>query len=162
MNSLFKKIGATALTLGLIGTASTDVFAASTEVIPNETIINVGNTENIMTPFAAGWQMIGGGSTDWSFKKGSSGTLSHVSSAGGDFRITFMSGRGSFTFDLMEYDPGSNADEVVRKGIKITSDNTITFRDISKFKDGDNDKAEFYIKYYDTKTSGSYRVFYYD
>ncbi|UQZ76862.1 hypothetical protein C2I17_21225 [Niallia circulans] len=162
-SSIFKKFGIGALTLGLLAT-STNAYAETSDEVQKtpikSTVITIGEDSGFTTMGAGTWDLINGGSTDWSFKKGEKGSLGRVHSSGGDFRITFLGGHGEFTFDLMEYDPSGST--TVKKGIKVKSDNTFTFRDISKYVDGDNKKAEFYIKYYNTKTSGFYRIFYYD
>ncbi|WP_221568674.1 hypothetical protein [Alkalihalobacillus sp. TS-13] len=59
-------------------------------------------------------------------------------------------------YELWEYDPGSNNDDFVG----FTTDTGHTFRNIGKFVDGSNNRAEFYARKY--VGHGSDSVYFYD
>ena len=122
---------------------------------PNVTIIRANG--NVVTPMGAGeWDYLGQRST-----VSSQNPTNYVHSGGGDFKFQVVSGpSGGAWYQLREYDPGSNADEVVT-GYEylLYPGDTLIYRGISNYVDGDNKKAEFYV--YES-FSGSGSVKYWD
>ncbi|KMM55903.1 hypothetical protein ACH95_18445 [Bacillus glycinifermentans] len=103
------------------------------------------------TAFASGAQTAGAGEWD------KLGTYTYiysskpVYSSGGDFRVCLSSSAGfSLTIHLYEDDPGSNQDEYVGANY-FSPGECHTFKNIGKFVDGDNRKAEFYAYDYSGK-----------
>ena len=121
---------------------------------PNVTIIRAN--ADVVTSMGAGWDYLGQRST-----VSSQNPTNYVYSSGGDFKFQVVSGPGGGAwYQLREYDPGSNADEVVT-GYEylLYPGDTLIFRGISNYVDGDNKKAEFYV--YES-FSGSGSVKYWD
>ncbi|MFE5319362.1 hypothetical protein ACFQ88_11710 [Paenibacillus sp. NPDC056579] len=121
----------------------------------NVTIIRANG--DAVTPMGAGeWDYLGQRST-----VSSQNPTNYVHSGGGDFKFQVVSGpSGGAWYQLREYDPGSNADEVVT-GYEylLYPGDTLIYRGISSYVDGDNKKAEFYV--YES-FSGSASVKYWD
>ncbi|CAG7646309.1 hypothetical protein PAESOLCIP111_05138 [Paenibacillus solanacearum] len=120
---------------------------------PNVTIIRA----NGVTTMGAGeWDYLGQRST-----VSSQNPTNYVHSGGGDFKFQVVSGpSGGAWYQLREYDPGSNADEIVT-GYEyfLYPGDTLIYRGISNYVDGDNKKAEFYVY---ERFSGSGSVKYWD
>ncbi|BBN99925.1 hypothetical protein [Sporolactobacillus terrae] len=74
-------------------------------------------------------------------------------SAGGNFKVEFTNVKNSFTVQLREYDGADNQDEFVSHSVRVTGNGSITWHDISKYVDGSNNEAEFYIATYDAAPS---------
>ncbi|MEV5113117.1 MULTISPECIES: hypothetical protein [Peribacillus] len=69
-----------------------------------------------------------------------------ANSTGGDFQVKFNSPRAAeYKLYLHEYDPGDNADEHVPGYRNITNSGAAIWRDLGKYVDGDNNRAEFYV-----------------
>lgn len=122
---------------------------------PDVTIIRANG--EVVTPMGAGeWDYLGKLST-----VSSQNPANYVHSGGGDFKFQVVSGPGGGAwYQLREYDPGSNADEVVTgHEYLLYPGDTLIFRGISNYVDGDNKKAEFYV--YES-FSGSASVKYWD
>lgn len=122
---------------------------------PDVTIIRANG--EVVTPMGAGeWDYLGKLST-----VSSQNPANYVHSGGGDFKFQVESGPGGGAwYQLREYDPGSNADEVVTgHEYLLYPGDTLIFRGISNYVDGDNKKAEFYV--YES-FSGSASVKYWD
>lgn len=122
---------------------------------PNVTIIRANG--EVISPMAAGeWDYLGQRST-----VSSQNPTNYVHSGGGDFKFQVASGpSGGAWYQLREYDPGSNADELVT-GYEylLYPGDTLIYRGIGSYVDGDNKKAEFYV--YES-FSGSGSVKYWD
>ncbi|MEU6196387.1 hypothetical protein [Streptomyces sp. NPDC047061] len=104
---------------------------------------------------SSGWDYIG----VTEFPRNSSDyirTTGNALSTGGDLEacITTASTK-SHAYDLWEYDP-NNADDFVDA---VNGSGCWIFRDIGKYVDGDNNRAEFYIGTYD---DDALRVYWYD
>lgn len=116
---------------------------------------------DVVTPMGAGeWDYLGARST--SSKENPS---NYVHSGGGDFKFRVSYGpSGGAWYQLREYDPGSNRDDIVadKNGYSLFylyPGDTLIYRGIGGFVDGDNKKAEFYV--YES-FSGSATVQYWD
>lgn len=111
------------------------------ESTPNITIIRANG--DVVTPMGAGeWDYLGKLST-----VSSQNPANYVHSGGGDFKFQVESGPGGGAwYQLREYDPGSNTDEIVT-GYEyfLYPGDTLIYRGISNYVDGDNKKAEFYV-----------------
>lgn len=120
---------------------------------PNVTIIRANG--DVVTPMGAGeWDYLGSLST-----VSSQNPNNYVHSGGGDFKFQVVSGPGGGAwYQLREYDPGSNADELVT-GYEyfLYPGDTLIYRGISNYVDGDNKKAEFYV-YESFSGSGSVKL----
>jgi hypothetical protein len=68
----------------------------------------------------------------------------YVHSDGGSFKVCNYN-MSSTKFFLYEYDPGSNNDDYVYSWT-LGMSKCYTFTGLDKFKDGDNKKAELYVK----------------
>ncbi|TDC15536.1 hypothetical protein E1265_26545 [Streptomyces sp. 8K308] len=80
-------------------------------------------------------------------------------SAGGDFRACVYTASSTFTaYYLWEDDPDGNADEPV-EGRSSDDLPCLVFRDIGRYVDGSNNRAEFYIR---TPDHNAMRVEWYD
>ncbi|MBH5317340.1 hypothetical protein I6N90_05875 [Paenibacillus sp. GSMTC-2017] len=65
-------------------------------------------------------------------------------SGGGDFRICPSGASSAKEYVLWENDPGEDNDDHVGR-VTLEPRECYTFRDIGRFVDGDNRKAEFYV-----------------
>jgi len=127
----------------------------ATGAAPDVTLIRAKS--DLFAPMGAGeWDYLGQRST-----VSSQNPTNYVHSGGGDFKFQVVSGpRGGAWYQLREYDPGSNADEVVTgHEFLLYPGDTLIFRGIGGYVDGDNKKAEFYV--YES-FSGSASVKYWD
>ncbi|MBH5318258.1 hypothetical protein I6N90_10600 [Paenibacillus sp. GSMTC-2017] len=117
-------------------------FIALMFMIPPVTIASAESAESaelveaevVLSP--PGWQQIG---RSLLYRSGGYFRNEVVYSTGGDLKVC-STRYGNFT--LMEYDPGTNRDEVVSS--KWISGCEI-WEDIGRFVDGDNNRAEFYV-----------------
>ncbi|PLR78340.1 hypothetical protein CU633_05895 [Bacillus sp. V3-13] len=69
-------------------------------------------------------------------------------SGGGDFKVEFtgITSGNSFSAQLFEYDP-DNADDPVGSAVRIDGfNNVLLAQNISGFKDGSDNEAEFYVR----------------
>jgi len=114
-----------------------------------------------VTPMGAGeWDYLGSRSTV-SYQN----PTNYVYSGGGDFKFKVYSGpSGGAYYQLREYDPGSNADDIITdpygySWFYLYPGDTLIYRGISGAVDGYNNKAEFYVM---ENFSGSATVQYWD
>ncbi|QYR21008.1 hypothetical protein KZ483_25280 [Paenibacillus sp. sptzw28] len=115
---------------------------------------------NGVTTMAAGeWDYLGARSTS-----SSENPSNYVFSGGGDFKYKVYSGpSGGAWYQLREYDP-NNADDIITDPngyslFYLYPGDTLVYRGISGAVDGDNNKAEFYVK---ESFSGAATVQYWD
>ncbi|MDR2993760.1 MAG: hypothetical protein LBV11_08020 [Bacillus cereus] len=101
----------------------------------------------LTSAFAAGgeWDYLGWETTHWNSTTGYYIT-DPVYSSGGDFKVCGTVNTNAVMY-LYEYDSGSNKDEYVGQlNAYAGKESCKIFRSIGKFVDGDNKKAEFYIR----------------
>ncbi|MCQ6562835.1 hypothetical protein [Paenibacillus mendelii] len=115
---------------------------------------------DVVTPMGAGeWDYLGQRSTS-----SSENPSNYVHSGGGDFKYKVVSGpSGGAWYQLREYDP-NNADDIITDPngysyFYLYTGDTLIYRGISGAIDGDNKKAELYVK---ESFSGSAQVQYWD
>ena len=95
---------------------------------------------------SSGWDYIG--TTDFKYVPDSYIKTSNALSTGGDIEACIVSGSTTrHTYDLWEYDP-NNDDEYIGS---VSNSGCWIWRNIGKYVDGDNKRAEFYIGTYDVE-----------
>lgn len=105
---------------------------------------------------APGWQHIGtSGFTYWSDAVYVS---EPVESGGGGFQACVFSDAGSQWYQLYEYDPSSGDDPIDEPRFQVEG-GCETWYGIDAYADGDNNKAELFLR---TNDRRAYRVDYYD
>ncbi|MCM3316695.1 hypothetical protein M3603_08390 [Rummeliibacillus stabekisii] len=154
---------ATASLMSFSAFSTTNVSAEEKTNVQNESIIVQGDEEkgNVIPNielYTAGWQHIysvyvpieKGQTVNMGLENHKNGKPGRIYSGGGNLKVSVTATKYGKTptvkYKLMEYDP-SNADEVIGTRTVNGSD-THTF-DVRKYVDGDNKKAEIYIKFYD-------------
>lgn len=137
-NKVYRRLGIGALALGILG---------------------------VGTSASAGTWDDADGEAFHPFKKGQNPeAIRYSRSSGGDFKVKFTGVDGNgFSFDLMESDGANNPADVVKKNIRVSKDGEFIFRDIGKYVDGSNKRAEFYVKIHDVLSDQKgVVVWYYD
>ncbi|UVI33359.1 hypothetical protein [Paenibacillus spongiae] len=150
-----------ALTLALalpFSTASASGKDGTAKIAASVSVVRANG--DVVTPMGAGvWDYLGQRSTS-----SSENPSNYVYSTGGDFKYKVVSGPGGGAwYQLREYDP-DNADDIITDPygyslFYLYPGDTLIYRGISGAVDGDNKKAEFYVK---EGFSGSATVQYWD
>ncbi|ASN05344.1 hypothetical protein [Virgibacillus necropolis] len=109
-------------------------------------------------------------SSGWDYVKSSKMTYNstygfydtaNASSTGGDLKLIAVDKNKDYRFsvELWEYDPGSGNDDYVGYTYFERVQDHGIFRNIGRFVDGSNHRAEFYAKSYDSDTKSVYIQF---
>lgn len=111
--------------------------------------------ENEVSPQNGVWDYLGRRSTS-----SSENPTNYVHSTGGDFKFKVVSGpSGGAWYALYEYDPNNADDLVFDSWFYLYPGDEVVYRGIGGYVDGDNKKAEFYVR---ENFSGSASVDFWD
>lgn len=146
----FKKIACSILLVFLVSSFST-VFASEETDSPTSSPASISLVSvSELASVPGQWDYIGSSTFT------SSSAIAY--STGGDFAFCLYSGPTA-VYELWEDDPGNNNNDYVGKA-ELSKDECGIVRGIGSFVDGDNKRAEFYVK--KTGAGGSARIDFWD